>query len=356
MMGYKVLVVATSSKTRGGITSVINAYKPTFLWDKWNCIWIETHIDKSILYKLYYMISSLIKYLCLLPFSKIVHIHLSAPTSVKRKLLYLSLAKLFNKKVIIHFHAFSETSRVDTNYINLYRRVFKSADILIVLSKSWKESIVNDLNISPDKIEIVYNPCQNIDTTNKFHKAKYILYAGTLNKRKNYGNLIKAFALIANQITDWKLVFAGNGELDKAKSLVAEYGIEKQVIFKGWISGQEKEEAFLNASIFCLPSYAEGFPMAVLDAFSYGIPVITTPVGGLPDVAIDGENMLLFNPSNIEELSIKLLKLIEDETLQSKLSDESLFFANNKFSLKDITSQIDKIYIQLSAKESLIDK
>lgn len=74
-------------------------------------------------------------------------------------------------------------------------------------------------------------------------------------------------------------------------------------MFLGWVSGEAKDNAFKEAMIFCLPSYAEGFPMSVLDAWSYGLPVITTPVGGIPDVAQDGVNMLLFNPGDIDMLA-----------------------------------------------------
>lgn len=126
--------------------------------------------------------------------------------------------------------------------------------------------------------------------------------------------------MIARGNANWKVVFAGNGEVEQAKGLAKEAGVEDRCIFTGWISGDEKDKWFKESKIFCLPSYAEGFSMAVLDAFAYGLPVITTPVGGIPDVAKDGDNMLLFNSGDIKALAKQLDLLMNDKALRDKLS------------------------------------
>ena len=343
-MNTKVLVVATSSNTRGGITSVINLYKSTELWKNWNCVWIETHIDKSLIIKIWFFIKSILRFIILIPNASIVHIHLSGPTSTNRKQIFIKLSKLFKKKIIIHFHAFSEKSSIDVNYKKLYSKTFNSADSIIVLSKSWKQGIINDLNICKNRIKVIFNPCPTIKLNQSIQKENIILFAGTLNERKNYRTLIKAFAIIAKEFPSWKLVFAGNGEVEQAINIARTLGVENQVDFKGWISGSDKHQLFSKATVFCLPSYAEGFPMAVLDAWAYGLPVITTPVGGIPEVARDGENMILFNPDDFQYLAQKIKQLIINQELQIKLSNAALSFAHNQFSLKRIESDIREIY------------
>ena len=340
----RVLVVATSSKTRGGITAVINSYKTTQFWSDYNCFWIETHIDKAPIDKIIYFVRSLIKFIVLLPTASLVHVHLSAPTSAKRKYTFLALAKLFKIPIIIHFHAFSAESTIDKDYSNLYDRIFKMADTIIVLSESWKKGIIKDLKIEESKIEVIYNPCPQIVLNDNIQKTNTILYAGTLESRKGYKDLIRAFAVIIEIYPKWKLVFAGNGEINEGIALSKKLLIENQVVFKGWVAGIEKEQLFREANIFCLPSYAEGFPMAVLDAWAYGLPVITTPVGGIPDVAKDGINMLLFNPGDTKILSEKLIKMISDKLLSNVISKASIEFSLNQFSLDSITSQLNTIY------------
>lgn len=174
-----------------------------------------------------------------------------------------------------------------------------------------------------------------------------ILYAGTVNERKGYADLIHGFAKIAKSFPDWEIVFAGNGEIEQGMKLAKKLEIENQIEFAGWVTGKEKDILFRHASIFCLPSYAEGFPMAVLDAWAYSLPVITTPVGGIPDVAIDGENMLLFTPGDTDKLAENMEKLISDKDLRDKISKASLEFANGQFNINTINKKLGEIYDSL---------
>ena len=175
-------------------------------------------------------------------------------------------------------------------------------------------------------------------------KVHSILYAGTVNHRKGYADMVKAFAKIAHLHKDWQIVFAGNGEIEQGKALAESLGISSQTKWLGWVRGDEKDKAFCEASIFCLPSYAEGFPMSVLDAWSYGLPVITTPVGGIPDVAKDGENMLLFNPGDVDALADCMDRMITDKGLRDKISRASLEFARVRFNIETINKEVGILY------------
>ena len=209
------------------------------------------------------------------------------------------------------------------------------------------EKNVNQVFQLGDKVQVIYNPCTIEMFNNKYQQKKQILYAGTVNARKGYADMIKAFAQISSLFPNWQIVFAGNGEIEKGKNLAQELGIEKQTVFLGWINGATKDKAFKEASIFCLPSYAEGFPMAVLDAWSYGLPVITTPVGGIPDIAKEESNLLLFSPGDIEGLAKQLEKLIRDKELRNRLSQESTRLANTTFNIKTINKEIEALYKNL---------
>lgn len=344
----KVLVIATSRNTRGGITSVVKALEQGTQWKDYKCKWIETHIDTGVFMALWYLFKGFLKYLILLPFAKIIHIHLSEPSSAKRKLLFFIPAYLFGKKTIAHFHAFSPDSTIYGRNRWIYRYIFSRSKKVIVLSESWKETVNKAFSL--ENIEVVYNPCSTVINKNKYEKQKHILYAGTINARKGYADMIRAFAKIAKQHAEWKIVFAGNGEIKQGMALAKELGIEKQCIFLGWVNGDKKDKAFKEASIFCLPSYAEGFPMAVLDAWAYGLPVITTPVGGIPDVAKNEENMLVFTSGNINKLANYMNKLITDSELRQRITEASIDFANNRFSQKEFNRQIAHIYSMLIVK------
>ena len=342
----KVLVVATSHKTRGGITSVVKAHQKGEQWKTFHCKWIETHIDKGAFFKLAYFIRSFTQYLFVLPFYDIVHIHLSEPPSALRKSIFVLWAKILNKKVIAHFHAFSPETTIDSKFRKVYGFIFSKADCVIVLSEYWQKALDTTFQLG-DKVKVIYNPCTSEVTASEYKKKKQILYAGTVNARKGYSDLIKAFAEIAMKHPDWKIVFAGNGEVEQGKKLAQELNIAPQTEFLGWINGDAKDKAFKESMIFCLPSYAEGFPMAVLDAWAYGLPVITTPVGGIPDIAKDGKNLLLFNPGDIHALAMQMDRLISNEKLRWVLSEESFKLSTTTFNIETINEEVENIYKSL---------
>ncbi len=342
-MKRKVLVVAPHRKTRGGITSVINSHEKSACWEKWNCVWIGTYVDRNALLKIVFFLQGLIIFLVMLPGTKIVHIHFSESTSAARKYIFIWISKLFNIPVIVHFHSFSAETTISGKRKDLYKKIFNKADAIIVLSNYWKKQ-VEEIVIKPEKIKVIYNPCPVAKQKSDLEKQKTILFAGTLNERKGYSDLIKAFSKIAVQFSEWKIVFAGNGEIELASKLSNSLNISNNVVFKGWISGIEKETLFYTSSIFCLPSYAEGFPMAVLDAWAFGLPVITTPVGGLPDVLDHGKNSLVFQPGDIDGLAENLKILMNDDNLREKLGVASLQLSNNLFNIKTISSQLDDLY------------
>jgi glycosyltransferase involved in cell wall biosynthesis len=343
-MQKKVLVVAPSRKTRGGITAVIKAYEETSIWSKWNCKWVETYRDTSIIIKIWYFLKSLLRYLIILPQCEIVHIHISWSTSAFRKFPFFICAKIFRKKVIIHLHS-GDDMIVKAKFQFLYRNLFLNADHTILLAESIKNKLIDHYRFK--KVSVVYNPCPEKNKETEKVKNNDILFAGTLYHIKGYSDLIEAFSLIAKKLPEWKIVFAGNGEIEEAKQLAKKFHIENQVIFKGWVLAEEKDILFKESSFLCLPSYTEGFPMAVLDAWAYGLPVITTPVGGLPDVLKHGENALVFEPGDINSLASNLVLLIENEKLRKKLSGESIKLSKNEFNLQNIAKQLDELYTEL---------
>lgn len=340
----KVLIVATSRKTRGGITSVIKAHETGEQWKRFHCHWVQTHRDGPSWRKIWYFISGMAEFLVRLPFYDIVHIHTADYGTEKRKRIFARLTKLCGKKLIVHLHSSGPEFSIGGAHKNLYRYSFTHADKIIALSKMWRDEIIRAYPVPDEKVEILYNPCPAVRRSDLSEREKYILFAGTLTHRKGYDDLIKAFAIIANRFPDWHLKLAGNGEVENGRQLASKLGISNQIDFLGWINGAEKDKAFRHASIYCLPSYSEGFPMGVLDAWAYHLPVITTPVGGIPDIAINGENLLLFNPGDIATLSEVLSSMMMSESLQSKLTSASRNLSSSKFNVTSICIILSKIY------------
>lgn len=340
----RVLILSTSRKTRGGITAVVKAHEKGEQWRRFRCHWVQTHRDGNNIRKLAYLAGAWLDFLVRIPFYDIVHMHFSLGTTAKRKAPFIKIAKVLGKKVIIHLHCGSQIHDI---WNKDYDYLFSAANVSLLLSENLQKMVEEHTGKGHD-YRVCYNPCPLIAKEPILTPKKQVLFSGTLYAGKGYQDLIRAFAKIANKHSDWKIVLAGNGEIEKGKAIAEELGITTQTMFLGWVSGEVKDRIFRESAIFCLPSYAEGFPMAVLDAWAYGLPVITTPVGGIPDVALDGENMLLFNPGNVDDLALLLDRMISDNQLRGRIAKASIDFAENKFNLNIINKQIENLYEELS--------
>lgn len=343
----RVLVVATSRKTRGGITSVVKAHETGEQWKKYHCRWIETHRDGPAWRKVWYFLTALIEYAVLLPWYDVVHIHVGVYVSAKRKYVFARLAKCLKKKVIIHFHPASEEHLTNPAWIGKYKRLFDLSDILVVLAPHWERVISNAYPDRCYKMEYLYNPCPNVRRDSS-KRENAILFAGTLIDRKGYQRLLQAFSKIASKHPDWRIEFAGNGEINKARAIQKRLGIpNSQVRYLGWVCGKEKDAAFHRASIYCLPSRGEGFPMGVLDALAYGVPVITTPVGGITDVMTNGVDCMTYNVYDIDELAGCLDRMMTSRQLRDGLQKEADKLVDGAFCVKNVCKKLDGIYKSL---------
>ena len=341
----KVLIVGTSKYTRGGITAVIKTQQQGEQWDKFHCKWIGYHVDRAAWIKVLYYAFAIIRYCINLPFYQIVHFQFSLPTDARRSYYFFKIAKLIGKKTIIHLHCGDQLPEI---WSPMYEEMFTKCDMALVLSPSIKRKVEEYIGTN-HRVEVLFNPCPTIESITPFEKReKEILFAGTLNSNKGYADLIRGFAKIAKKHPDWKVVFAGNGQVEQAKSLAQSLGVENQCQFLGWVNGEQKDAAFRRASVLCLASYQEGFPMAVLDAWAYGVPVVSTPAGGLIDIIQEGKNGLLFEAGNIDQMAEKLDRIISDDPLRKDIGGESRMLAYTTFNINTINNQLGDLYEELS--------
>ena len=176
-------------------------------------------------------------------------------------------------------------------------------------------------------------------------RKKQILGVGRHYKVKGFDRLIKAYSLLD---TSWQLILAGGGgpESESLKQLVKSLNIEDKVTFLGKVT--DIDRVYAEAGIFCLTSRSEGFPNALCEAMAAGLPCISFDiVAGPTDIIIDGNNGILAQDGNIEELAEKMQYLIANESIRLKFGKESsklqevlsLESSGNKF-LNFITSHL----------------
>ena len=170
---------------------------------------------------------------------------------------------------------------------------------------------------------------------------KNILSVGRLTHQKGFDLLILAWAKISTQLPGWVITIVGSGEDEKKlKKMAIKYNVTKTIIF----AGQQKDmkKFYKSASFFCMSSRYEGLPMVLLEAQSYGLPIVSFDCNTGPAEIIDsGENGFLVDNENIDDLSYKIFKLCKEDRFQN-FSKSSLEKSLN-FSISNIVLKWDEI-------------
>jgi glycosyltransferase involved in cell wall biosynthesis len=217
--------------------------------------------------------------------------------------------------------------------------MINKADKIIAVSSSTKKDIQEIFKTPEEKVSVIYSgfdrrfsgesQVTREKVLEKYGiKEKYILFLGTLEPVKNIGRLFEAFKIFKNKSKqegiqgDYKLVMAGkSGWLTKEyKQMAKDLGIAKDVIFTGYIIGDEMVPLFKNADFFVMPSLYEGFGTTVLEAFATGTPAVVSNVSSIPEIA--GDAAMLVNPLDVKEIADAMTKFSQDENLKNSYREK----------------------------------
>lgn len=237
---------------------------------------------------------------------KIMHLHTAADKSFWRHSSLARLGHAFGIKVILHVHAsrfkdfYNEASKQEKIKIH---QTLELAEKVIVLSQSWKEWFTS-IGINESSLIVLHNitPVPTHIPSAKSNDGKiHYLFLGEIGPRKGVFDIIRAIATHKEEaIGKIELRIGGNKNEDKLLKEIEVYGLEKIVKFEGWVSGENKLRLLNWADVYILPSFNEGLPISILESMSYGCAIISTKVGGIPEVVTD--NGTLVTPGDAEEI------------------------------------------------------
>ena len=216
------------------------------------------------------------------------------------------------------------------------KRSVRIATHVLADSESTKDDLV-ELYLTPaDKITVLYpgvssdfrpimDPAEikQVRKRYKLGQEPFVLSVGTLQPRKNHLTLIKAFELALGD-SEYNLVLAGGDgwSYDAVYELVESRGLQKRVLFPGFIDDANLAALYSSADIMAFPSLYEGFGLPVLEAMACGVPVFASSVSSLPEVT--GDAALLVDPSNVEDMADAMLKLTENVDLRQSIREKGL--------------------------------
>lgn len=220
-------------------------------------------------------------------------------------------------------------------------------DHYIAVSKAVSVFYQTNKAIPEDKITVIHNttPHEGVKLYPKQFSFR-IGFLGRLVEQKGVDVLIKAVHFLLEQDRSYQLIIGGSGPLEsQLKKIVVDLDIKEKVIFVGNVS--DKNSFFKMIDIFVLPSRFEGFPLVLLEAGMYQMPVVATNVSGNPEIIRHGETGLLVEKDNPKELSSALLQY-KDEELRERMSKNLQRLVLAEFSQDHYTEKMKTFYAKIA--------
>ena len=250
-----------------------------------------------------------------------VHANLSKRGSTARKWIVSHLTAAIGIPLILHLHG----SGYDAFYAALppfwQRRVaalFHRADHIIVLGTAWADWVSTTLAIPPDRITILHNGVPLPTPQSRTPGPCRILFLGRLGPRKGTPELLTALSTLRDH--PWTATLAGDGDLAPYRTEIASAGLSDRIALPGWLPAPAAAALLVQADILVLPSHAENFPIAIIEALAAAVAIVATPVGATPELLTHDQSALFVPVGDPQALGQALQTLIDDPARRHRIA------------------------------------
>src|SRR4051812_41540665 len=341
-----------ATAARGGILSVIEAWRALGLFERWPIECVPTHCEGGAPRKALVALQALGRVLRAIARGPVVlHVHSACDTSFWRKAVFMAVGFAAGCPVIFHLHGgrFIQFYEKECGPLGsrLIRYFLRRASCIVVLSEAWAEW-VRGVSGNP-RIVCVPNPVLGRVPRRPAPERDSILFLGLLCEGKGVYELIEAFASLRRRLgaarPDLRLVCAGQGDSAPYEAHARRFGVADEVIFPGWVEGTARDAWMARAAVFALPSHAEGMPMSLLEAMAAGIPSVVTAVGSVPEVVEDGVNGLLVEPRDVQGLERALARALEDDEFAARVAEKAPETVRRRFAGGAVLAELERVYL-----------
>jgi glycosyltransferase involved in cell wall biosynthesis len=352
---YKVLLISPSLKLHGG---VVEFNKMLLKYGRSNYIIFELKsvVHKNILLKTIFLIIDFSKFCWLLITNKIDLVHVNpslGKNSIKRDGVFIIISKFFKKKVFVHWHGWNPANEylLEVKNLGFIKKSFFKADHIKFLSVHFENKFksLGFKNKTSLGSTFVDDALVN-ETSKKTFKTNAInlLFLSTVSKNKGIYIVVSIFKELYKKYPNISLIIAGKGEeLDNVRQLVASQGLNN-VYFTGFVSGKEKNLIYSKSHIYLFPSMYEGMPTSLLEALCFGLPIVCSNVGAIPEF-FEEENMgyMIENINNSNSYVEKIMTLLDDNILINKISNYNSKIGFKKYLASKNVLKIEQDYKNL---------
>ncbi|MBE3098098.1 MAG: glycosyltransferase family 4 protein [Planctomycetes bacterium] len=282
--------------------------------------------------------------------AEIVHIHTCALFSFWRDILHMTACRMLGRKVVWHIHDGSFAGFMAKGSAlrrGLIRTALKAGAAVIVLGE---QSLRNLRPMAPDvRWRVVPNgvPVPRTMAEPSAGPTRF-LFLGNLTRRKGAFDLVDAAEEVYRKGLDITVRLGGGetspGQKDELVRHIGGLNCRDHIALLGVVSGAAKERALAESDCLVLPSYAEGLPMAVLEGMAYGLPVIATRIGAIPEAVTDGQEGFLIEPGDVKALADRMGRIGEDKELGCRMGAAARARVEQTYSLDVVSDQVMNIY------------
>lgn len=341
----KIMILVPPMNILGGISKHYEGLRQ-YLSDK-VYYFTTTKNSRSLVISVFSILFNLLKYFFqLIKLSPdVVVVNVSLKKGFYSKNRYINLLKITRSKLVVYIHGWQEDSE-SMLYSKKGKFILNNGDAFIVLSPIFKRKlenagVVKPIFLSTTKVED--NLLSNFSIDSRNGKITNFLFLSRVEKEKGIFLSLDIFCLIQKDYPDLVFNIAGTGHaLDKLKEIVANRNL-KNVFFYGQVSGKELVDLYMKSDIFFLQSESEGMPAALLEAMAFGLPVVTTPVGAIPDFVIDGEMGIISDENHPEYYYKRIRMLMENIELVKEISRTNYKYAKEHFYASVVAKDLENI-------------
>ena len=370
----RVLIIGPAYPNGGGVGVIDSILVTSDLNQDFEMLLLDTSRTKEgaglesqfALINIVYYVRQFFKLCWILLTKRPVVLHQSVTDSLAfwKEISFILLGRIFGAKTIAHLHGpfFEKQLRNSSPFKKkLMIAALHVPHVIVALSQYWRELIFT--YASPHLNVVVAANCvdrsieaamQRVEGRSTGGDVFNVLYLGWLCERKGLPDALQALPIVRRQAPQARFVFAGMVEAGPAEEKIRQLckAAEKEggAIFPGLVMEEEKIRLLVEASVLILPSYNENLPISIIEAMAMGLPVISTPVGGVPELIADGENGYLVSPGDTQALADRLIRLAQDPQLRRSMGKKNYLRASREFTPTRFAERFHDLYDDLLKK------
>jgi glycosyltransferase involved in cell wall biosynthesis len=283
---------------------------------------------------------------------RIVHVHATVRGSMYRKSVSVLLAKMLRRRVVLHVHSGAGDiaefrAGLGRLSLRLFGAAFVAADAVLAVSARSAEALAVAYSVPAPAV--VPNPAPPVEPVTRSvpppGRARIVYLGGFANPAKGGDVMLSAIESLLAHAPGVELTLAGPGSMPPSgASLVAAHD---GISWAGWLERDERDELLRSAHILVMPSRSEGLPMALLEGMSFGIAIVATAVGGIPEVVETEVEALLVPPEDPLALADGLLALLGDPELIARLGEAARARAG-ELDAVEVAGRLEALYASLA--------